>query len=103
MTNSPEMSLIIHDIVTKAVSETLISLGIDASNPIKAQRDFAVISELRAWADNEELQADLAHLRRWRKAVEGATKTSILTTIGVLITGALGALYLGIKANLHLP
>ncbi len=47
--------------------------------------------------DRKELQADLLHLRRWRKSIEQTQTYAFKTIITVIVTGFLGALWLGIK------
>src|ERR1700759_2046681 len=46
-----------------------------------------------------EMRADLLHLRRWRKASETIEKTTWRTMVTVLVTGALGLLWLGIQSK----
>lgn len=84
----------------KAVSSVLTSLGIDTKDPIKAQRDFAALREMRELVDDDEFQRDLAHLRSWRKATEDVRAKTFMAVIGLLITGAAAAFWLGIKAQL---
>ena len=84
----------------KAVSSVLTSLGIDTKDPIKAQRDFAALREMRELVDDEEFQRDLAHLRRWRKATEDVRAKTLLAVVGLLVTGAAAAFWIGIKAQL---
>ena len=98
-----ELQLIAETAARSAVNETFTKLGIDISNPIQAQREFAVISELRHLIDDKEFQADLAHLRKWRTAVESAQKTTFLAIVGVLATGALAAFWLGFKSKMGMP
>ncbi len=50
--------------------------------------------------DRKELQADLLHLRRWRKSIEQTQTYAFKTIITVIVTGFLGALWLGIKTAL---
>jgi len=68
-------------IVFKAVATTLMSLGIDEG-------------------DRRELRADLQHLRRWRKSVEQAQGFTFKAAITVIVTGVVGAVWLGIKIML---
>lgn len=67
----------VRKIVAGAVAETLIKLGLDTSDPT-------------------ELQADMLHLRRWRKSVEAASRQTILTTLAVLTTGILGLIWMAV-------
>jgi hypothetical protein len=71
----------IDSIVFKAVATTLMSFGIDEG-------------------DRRELRADLQHLRRWRKSVEQAQGFTFKAAITVIVTGVVGAVWLGIKIML---
>lgn len=64
----------IKKIVSETVNETLLKLGIDASDPI-------------------ELQADMQHLRAWRESVKTVKRQSLMTAIGIITTGILGLIY----------
>jgi hypothetical protein len=48
--------------------------------------------------DRKELRADFVHLRKWRKSVESTTSLAFKVIIGTLVSGFLGALWLGFKA-----
>ncbi|MBA7464853.1 hypothetical protein ES703_16928 [subsurface metagenome] len=50
--------------------------------------------------DRKELRADLQHLRRWRRSVEQAQSYTFKAVITVLVTGLVGAAWLGFKAML---
>lgn len=50
--------------------------------------------------DRVELRADFIHLRKWRKSVEQTQSLAFKTVIGVIVTGALGALWMGVKTLL---
>ena len=67
-------------IVAEAVAETLLTLGIDTSDPV-------------------ELQKDMAHLRAWRESVATVKKQSLVTAVGIIIAGVLGLLWLGFKGS----
>ncbi len=47
-----------------------------------------------------ELRADFQHLRRWRKSVEQAQSYTFKAVITVIVTGFVGAVWLGVKAAL---
>jgi hypothetical protein len=68
-------------IVSRAVATTLTSFGIDED-------------------DRRELRADLQHLRRWRRSVEQAQSYTFKAVITVIVTGLLGAVWLGVKVLL---
>lgn len=50
--------------------------------------------------DRKELRADFQHLRRWRKSVEQAQSYTFKAVITVIITGVVGAVWLGVKVML---
>jgi hypothetical protein len=50
--------------------------------------------------DRIELKADFSHLRRWRKSVEQAQSYTFKAVITIIVTGFVGAVWLGIKALL---
>jgi PBSX family phage terminase large subunit len=51
------------------------------------------------WVGNE-LRADFQHLRRWRKSVEQAQSYTFKAAITIIVTGFVGAVWLGIKVVL---
>jgi hypothetical protein len=71
----------IYGIVFKAIATTLMSFGLEEG-------------------DRRELRADLQHLRRWRKSVEQAQGFTFKAVISVIVTGFVGAVWLGVKAML---
>ena len=50
--------------------------------------------------DRKELRADFQHLRRWRKSVEQAQSYTFKAVITIIVTGFVGAVWLGVKAML---
>lgn len=64
----------------QCVQDTLTALGVDASEPLAMQRDFQ-------------------YLRDWRTAVEATKRKGMLAGLTVLVTGALGLLWLGLKEH----
>jgi ABC-type transporter Mla maintaining outer membrane lipid asymmetry permease subunit MlaE len=50
--------------------------------------------------DRKELRADFQHLRRWRKSVEQAQSYTFKAVITIIVTGFVGAVWLGIKVLL---
>jgi len=69
------------DVVMKAVATILTSFGIDEE-------------------DRKELRADFNHLRRWRKSVEQAQSYTFKAVITIIVSGVLGAVWMGIKIAL---
>jgi len=47
-----------------------------------------------------ELRADFQHLRRWRRSVEQAQSYTFKAVITVIVTGFVGAVWLGAKVML---
>ena len=68
-------------IVLKAIATTLASFGIEEE-------------------DRKELRADFEHLRRWRKSVEQAQSYTFKAVITIIVTGVVGAVWLGVKVML---
>lgn len=66
-------------IVERGVVNAFTRMGIQADNPIEMQRDFQ-------------------HLREWRTTMESVKKKSILTLVGMVITGALALVFMGVKS-----
>ena len=67
--------------VLKTVSAILTSFGIEED-------------------ERREIKADFQHLRKWRKSVETIERVGWTAAITVIVTGILGALWLGVKALL---
>lgn len=68
-------------VVLKAMATILASFGIEED-------------------DRRELRADFQHLRRWRKSVEQAQSYTFKAAITIIVTGFVGAGWLGIKVVL---
>ena len=68
----------------KVVAELLITLGIDAKNPM-------------------EMQADMQHLRAWRNSVATIKRQGLLSATGVIILGVLGLVWTAIGNNHPTP
>lgn len=68
----------IRKIVAETVKETLTRIGIEADDPI-------------------EVQKDMQHLRAWRESVATVKRQGLITAIGILTAGVIGALWLAVK------
>lgn len=68
-------------VVLKAMATILTSFGIEDD-------------------DRRELRADFQHLRRWRKSVEQAQSYTFKAVISIIVTGLVGAVWLGVKVLL---
>jgi serine protease inhibitor len=74
-----EIKQLITETSKATVSETLRGLGIDADNPLETQKDFQSLHD-------------------WRVSIEKIRHKAILSAVGVVVVGALAALWLGIKS-----
>jgi hypothetical protein len=68
-------------VVLRAIATILTSFGIEEE-------------------DRRELRADFQHLRRWRKSVEQAQSYTFKAMITVIVSGIVGAVWLGLKVML---
>lgn len=75
-----EIKKIIEDAVAKGVRDAMVPLGFDISNPL-------------------EMQKDMQHLREWRQSVAAVKRQGIMTAIGILTAGAVGALWMAVKGS----
>jgi hypothetical protein len=69
------------EVILKTIATILTSFGIEED-------------------DRRELRADFQHLRRWRKSVEQAQSYTFKAVITVIVTGLVGAVWLGVKVML---
>lgn len=68
----------IRELISQGVQDALIRLGVDSMNPL-------------------ETQADLRYLRMWRLSVETAKTKGMVVVIGILVSGMVGTLVMGLK------
>jgi hypothetical protein len=68
-------------VVLRAIATILTSFGIEEE-------------------DRKELKADFQHLRRWRKSVEQAQSYTFKAVITIIVSGFVGAVWLGVKVML---
>lgn len=102
MTDTVNMRIIAEAAAKAAVEETLISLGIDARDPIQAQKDFMALREVSKLIIDPEFRRDMEHLRSWRLAVNEVKAKSLLTLVGILLTGGVALLLAGFKGWIKL-
>jgi len=86
---------IVEEATAKAVEQTLVSLGIDTSQPLDMQQHMAALRELSALLEDEDYKADQIHLRKWRKSMESASKIGFKTVVTMIFTGIVTAIALG--------
>jgi hypothetical protein len=65
--------------VDEGVSDALTRVGIDMSDPIEVQKDMSFLSD-------------------WRKTTKAVKRKGAITAAGILVTGILGAVWLGVKS-----
>ena len=85
-------------------------IGKVAADPLLPLRAFIDIGGSGATADaftiwiaqwvGAEIRADFQHLRRWRKSVEQAQSYTFKAVITIIVTGFVGAVWLGVKVML---
>lgn len=94
----------ITDIAERAAETTLrrlmITIGIDINDPLKAQRDFAVMREIGALVMDPEFRKDIEHTRAWRLTLQSVRTKSMLTAIGIVVTGLMAAMAVAIRSYL---
>ncbi len=71
----------VDEVVLKTIATILTSFGIEEE-------------------DRVELRADFQHLRKWRKSIEQTQTYAFKTIVTVIVTGLVGAVWLGIKTTL---
>lgn len=72
----------IRELICSGVEDALIRLGLDAENPL-------------------ETQADLRYLRMWRLSVETAKTKGMMVAVGIIVSGIIGTILLGLKNLLN--
>jgi hypothetical protein len=70
----------IRRIVAETVKETLTRIGIEADDPLEAQKDFQ-------------------HLRSWRTSTETIKRQGLLTSVGIVTAGIIGLIWMAIKGG----
>jgi hypothetical protein len=70
----------IRKIVAETVKETLTRIGIEADDPLEAQKDFQ-------------------HLRSWRTSTETIKRQGLLTSVGIVTAGIIGLIWMAIKGG----
>ena len=60
----------------------------------------AIMTSFGMEGDKKEVRADLEHLRRWRKSVEQAQNYTMKAVITIIVTGLVGAAWLGFRTML---
>lgn len=92
------------DHIRTIVAETLAEQQRIHHNEIDAIVSRTIVTILTSFGidedDRREIRADFEHLRRWRKSVEQAQSYTFKAVITVIVTGFVGAIWLGVKVML---
>lgn len=100
MATNAELHTIATQAAETAVRNTLLTLGVDVDDPIKAQEDFAVLREVGKLVRDPEFRKDLDAIRLWRTAQKELATHGLKVALGVVVVGTLGALWVGLQAYL---
>lgn len=89
----------------EAVERTLVGLGFDVRNPLKAQAQMAALRTLAERAIDEDQMKDDEFLRRLRLRMDAVTDTSVRAVVRYLVYFMLGLLVLGTSVwwRKHVP
>lgn len=93
-----QMEALAETVASKIVEEMFIKLGIDHARPLEVQHDFKALREVRTCLTSKEFQADLAHLRKWRQAMESGASKGAITVMTMMLSGIAALIVLGFKA-----
>lgn len=89
------------DIAERAAETTLrrlmLTIGIDMNDPLKAQSDFVVMREIGKLARDPEFRKDIEHTRAWRLALDSIKTKSVMTAIGIVVTGIMAVFAVGVR------
>lgn len=100
--STAELRDIAEQAAKEAVRETLLTLGIDVSNPIAAQKDMMLLREVGKLVMDPEFRKDMEHIRTWRVAVQEVKTKGLVTLVGLLVTGVVGLIVAGFKGWLRI-
>lgn len=96
-TTATTIETIAHSAAKQAVHETLLTVGVDTSNPIAAQKVFGALNDLVQRFSDKETQADMAQLRSWRQGLENFRGKSLMTIAGLATAAAVAVFLAGLK------
>ena len=66
------------EFTAQVVRDTLISLGVDHSDPLEMQKDFQ-------------------HLREFRESTEAMKRKGVVTLVGIFVASVVGAIMMALK------
>lgn len=103
---NPEMEALVNEVARRAavqaVNSTLLSIGIDTRDPLKAQEQFASVREMHRFFGSDDGKADLRHLRRWRESMEKMQSKGFVSAAGLMATIFVIAVWQVVKTKIGL-
>ena len=81
MVSKDDLRQIVRQETRTVMGETFVAMGVSVGDP------KSLI----------EMQKDFQHLRFWRKTVEDTRKKGVITAIGLMVTGVIAALWIGVQ------
>jgi hypothetical protein len=100
MVSKADLEAVAKQAATETLRGHLTALGIDASDPFEAQKDFQALREMRKLFSDGEIQKDFIHLRQWRLRMEKVRTKGLLTAVGIVTAGIVAAVWTGLTASL---
>lgn len=82
----------------KAVHKCFVAMGLDPSDPIKAQEDFGIMRYVGEKIRDPDMKEDLAWVRRSRRRSDGMLGKAVATAVGLSVVGAMHALWMGLSS-----
>jgi hypothetical protein len=95
-----ELDELVSRAAKSAVRETLTAIGVDTGNPIEAQATFAALRGVARTFGDPEFQADLNHLRGWRRAMSGLRQHALTFILGTLLTATIAWMVAGFQVSI---
>lgn len=79
----------------RAVHRTFMAMGMDLDDPLRSQRDFAILRDFSEKVSDSEYRADLMWVRQTRTRMDGMLGKAVLTAVGIAVVGAAHTIYAG--------
>lgn len=91
------MKQVAEEAAGKAINDLLVKLGIDVTNPLSVQKDMQALRTVSERMSDTDFAQDLTYLRELRLTSESIKSKTLVTVVGVVVTGLLSAVALGLK------
>jgi len=86
------------DTARAAVKEVLLSLGLDAEDPIEIQEQFAALRALLKMISDPEFKKDMEAVRSWRETQERVRNAGIVAAVGTLVAAFFAGIGWAVRA-----